>query len=53
MESLAMGSYGIYVWTCFGLALAVVVLSDWRARYRHRQVYKEIRTRVKALEGKQ
>ncbi|MBT8086811.1 MAG: heme exporter protein CcmD [Gammaproteobacteria bacterium] len=53
MESLEMGSYGIYVWTCFGLALAVVVLSDWRARLRHKRVYKEIKTRIKALEGKQ
>ena len=24
MESLAMGGYGAYVWTCFGLAAAVL-----------------------------
>ena len=53
MESLAMGGYGVYVWTCFGLTLVVVVLSDWRARYRHKRIYKEIKMRIKALEEKQ
>ncbi len=53
MDSLAMGSYGVYVWTCFGLTLLVVVLSDWRARVRHKQVYRDIEVRIKALEEQQ
>ncbi len=49
MESLAMGDYGAYVWSCFGLTLIVMVLSDWRARARHRRVYRDIEVRIKAL----
>ena len=49
MEALAMGGYGAYVWTCFGLAAVVLVICDWRARLRHRQVYREIEVRIKAL----
>ena len=50
MESLAMGNYGAYVWSCFGLTLVVVIFSDWRARLRHKRVYREIEVRIKALE---
>ena len=51
MEALAMGSYGAYVWTCFGLTLAVVLINEWRARARQAAVYREIEVRIKALEG--
>ena len=50
MDALAMGSYGPYVWSCFGLALIVLLGSEWRARARHKQVYREIEVRIKALE---
>jgi len=50
VDGLAMDGYGAYVWTCFGLTLLVVVLSDWRARIRHKQVYRDIEVRIKALE---
>ena len=50
MESLAMGGYGAYVWTCFGLATAVVLINEWRVRARQAAVYKEIEVRIKALE---
>ena len=40
MEVFAMGEYGPYVWSCFALTFIVVVLSDWRSRIRHRQVYR-------------
>ena len=53
MESLAMGEYGVYVWSCFGLALVVVLFSDWRARLRHKRVYRDIEVRIKALEERQ
>jgi heme exporter protein CcmD len=50
MESLAMGGYAAYVWTCFGLAAAVVAINEWRVRSRQAAVYKEIEVRIKALE---
>jgi heme exporter protein CcmD len=53
MENLAMGNYGVYVWSCFGLTLVVVLFSDWRARLRQRRVYRDIEVRIKALEERQ
>jgi len=50
MEGLEMGNYGAYVWSCFGLALVIVLVSEWRARLRHKRVYREIEIRIKALE---
>lgn len=29
---LDMGDYGAYVWSCYGLTLAVLVLNVWLAR---------------------
>jgi heme exporter protein CcmD len=53
MDALAMGNYGAYVWSCFGLTLIVMVLSDWRARARHKQIYRNIEVQIKALEERQ
>ncbi len=50
MDGLAMGGYGAYVWSCFGLTLVIVIFSEWRARIRHRRVYRDIEVRLKALE---
>ena len=49
MESLAMGGYGVYVWTCFALTAIVFAICEWRARLRHRRVYRDIEVRIKAL----
>ena len=49
MEKLAMGNYGVYVWSCFGLTLLVVLFAEWRARLRHKRVYRDIEVRIKAL----
>ena len=51
MEALAMGNYGIFVWSCFGLTFIVIVVMEWLARRRHQRVYRDIEVRVKALEG--
>ena len=53
MDSLAMGNYGAYVWSCFALTLIVVLFSDWRSRTRHKRVYRDIEVRIKALEERQ
>lgn len=53
MESLAMGSYGSYVWACFGLSVAVMLICEWRLRLRQKRVYRDIEVRIKALEGNQ
>ena len=44
-----MGGYGGYVWTCFIMAGVVLVICEWRARLRHRRVYRDIEVRIKAL----
>ena len=53
MDGLAMGGYGAYVWSCFGLTLLIVVFSEWRARIRHKRVYRDIEVRLKALEERE
>lgn len=53
MSGLAMGSYGAYVWSCFALTAAVLLICEWRARKRHRNVYRDIEVRVKALGDKE
>ena len=53
MDGLAMGNYGAYVWTCFGLAALIVVINEWMARSRHRKVYRDVEVRIRALEEKQ
>ena len=50
MDALAMGDYGAYVWSCYALAVIVITVSEWRARARHKRVYKDIEVRIKALE---
>ncbi len=53
MDGLAMGGYGAYVWSCFGLTLVIVVFSEWRARIKHKRVYRDIEVRLKALEERE
>ena len=52
MEALGMGGYGAYVWSCYGLTLIVLVLSNWQARARNKRVYRDIEVRIKALEDR-
>jgi heme exporter protein CcmD len=53
MDALSFDSYGAYVWTCFGLTFVVVIVSEWRARAKQKQVYRDIEVRIKALEERQ
>ena len=50
-QSLAMGGYGAYVWSCFGLTLVVVVVCVLQSRRRHERVLKNLRTRLVAMES--
>ena len=45
-----MGDYGAYVWTSFALAALIVAANEWRARSRHRKVYRDVEIRIRALE---
>jgi len=53
MEGLSMGGYGPYVWACFILTAIVFVICEWRARVHHRNVYRDVEVRIKALGEKQ
>ncbi len=53
MDAFAMGGYGAYVWSCFGLTVVIVVFSEWRARIKHKRVYRDIEVRLKALEERE
>lgn len=50
MDVLTMGKYGAYVWTSFGLTLAVVVTCILQARRRHRAVLRDIAKRIQLTE---
>ena len=50
MDKLAMGGYGAYVWSCFALTALVVVINEWRARRRHRNEYRDLEVRIRAVE---
>ena len=49
--ALAMGDYGAYVWSCFGLTFIVVAICVWQARSRQEKMYRQIETRLKAMEA--
>lgn len=53
MEALAMGKYGIYVWSCFGITFLMVLAMDVMSRMRHKRIYREIEVRIKALEDRE
>jgi len=46
MDKLAMGEYGVYVWTCFGLTFLVLIICHLQTRYRTRQVIADIKTLI-------
>ena len=53
MDFFAMGGYGAYVWSCVALTFVIVLIIDWRARLRHKRIYREIEVRLKALEDRE
>lgn len=51
MDALAMGGYGLYVWSSFGLMFTVVLITAVQARMRHHRTMHEIKMRIEALEA--
>ena len=50
-DMLAMGGYGAYVWSSFGLTLIVLVVCVIQGRRRHARIYNDVRTRIRAMEA--
>ena len=48
----AMGGYGAYVWSCFGITLVVLVICVVQGRVRHNRTLKDISARLRAMETK-
>ncbi len=53
MEIFMMGKYTAHVWSSFGITAIVIVFCVLQARWRHRNVLHDIRTRIQALESEQ
>ena len=53
VESLAMGGYGAYVWSSFGLMFIVVVISAVQARTRHHRALRDVTRRINAMEAQE
>ncbi len=50
-ELLAMGNYGAYVWSSFGLTLIVLAVCVVQGRSRHISVLNDVRRRIRAMES--
>ena len=50
-EILAMGNYGAYVWSSFGLTLIVLIICIVQGKSRHRAVFNDVRRRIRAMES--
>lgn len=51
IEILAMGGYGAYVWSSFGLTLVVLLTCAAQGARRHRTVFNQLRARIRAMES--
>ena len=50
-DVLAMGGYGAYVWTSFGLTLGVLIICIVQGRRRHARVASDVKIRIRAMEA--
>ena len=50
-EMLAMGDYGAYVWSSFGLTLIVLIVCVVQGRARHARVVHDVKSRIRAMEA--
>ena len=47
-----MGGYGAYVWSCFALTAAVLIIATVQARHRQQKRVRELRARARAASEK-
>lgn len=40
---LSMGKYSVYVWPCYGLAIAVFLIHCFAIKWKQRHVHKQLR----------
>jgi heme exporter protein CcmD len=52
MEPLSMGGYGAYIWTAYALTFGVVILCAAQGIRRHRKVFNDLQTRLRAATEK-
>jgi len=52
MDVLAMGGYASFVWSAYGLTVAVVIICIVGGRIRHSRMLNDVRRRIRAMEGK-
>jgi heme exporter protein CcmD len=50
-DALAMGGYGPFVWSSFGLTLAGMVTCIWQARAAQAKTQRVLRSRLEAMES--
>ncbi len=50
-DLFAMGGYGAFVWSAFGLTLAVMVTCVWQARTSQARTHRTLRSRLEAMES--
>jgi heme exporter protein CcmD len=53
IDALAMGDYGAYVWSCYGLTLIVFIVCGVQARRRHSTIMNNVRMRIRAMESRE
>jgi heme exporter protein CcmD len=53
MDALAMGDYGAYVWSCFGLTLIVLIVCTVQAKRLHRTLINSVKSRLHAMESQE
>lgn len=46
-EFLAMGGYGFYIWSAWGITLAFLLLLAWTPYQQHKQLLRQIQIRQK------
>jgi len=46
-ELLNMAGHGFYVWSCYGLFVALLGINVWHARWQHLKALKQVKALVR------
>ncbi len=52
MDALAMGGYAGFVWSAYGITIAVLIICIVGGRIRHTKTLNDVRRRIRAMAGK-